>query len=617
MNMPTHLPYPRLFAFALLPLALALPLAPLNAQDVTIGAPVTFIGLDDGQERAPLKLTSSPKPEYPPALRDASISTYDYVIAFSPTARDAITGEIFASPAWAAVSVLGRSTRAEIEYPCLTALRDWQWEAGKNDPRQAWVAILFNPASAVPSPDSKKKKDGAPRLLDVVPVFVPDADYIPPGERLAQADVTVGVAGEIKDVKIVSPDQFASQNATAITGAVSKWKFAPARANGRAIEATVRVPVLLLPALPAGKPAPAHITLLKVLKQADAVYPKDMSDSGEVSKVTLEFALDKKGRPQNPVVVLSPNAAFDKPALDTISQYRFALPPPGKPDSLGNICAKPDDARWQYELIFTPRRMVERAFHAEQRTVYDSDCGVFTASQASAPIVGTIATVSGTATIEGQNITSPVLAPKNVKTVTPVYPYELLVRNVTGSATVRVPCNTGWPDVCPEIIRNSYKNLGYALAAAARYYTSEPKLWNGKPVAGMLTIKFDFNPANPDLHLTPKTMQLLADETQNPGKIIPEDKLDSPLNYRQTQIPNPASLPLYVNGELKGVTIVEFLVDETGRVHLPRIIQTNMPEIAYILMQGISMRAYDPPMQNGKPVVARAREEVNFDAVKK
>jgi len=31
-------------------------------------------------------------------------------------------------------------------------------------------------------------------------------------------------------------------------------------------------------------------------------------------------------------------------------------------------------------------------------------------------------------------------------------------------------------------------------------------------------------------------------------------------------------------------------------------------------MQEISLRTYDPPLQNGKPVVARAREKVVFDA---
>ena len=118
-----------------------------------------------------------------------------------------------------------------------------------------------------------------------------------------------------------------------------------------------------------------------------------------------------------------------------------------------------------------------------------------------------------------------------------------------------------------------------------------------------------FNPANPDLQLLPKTMQLLADETQNPAIIIPEDKLDSPLIFRR----NSSLAALWVSADLKGTATIEFLVDETGRVHLPRIIQTKNPEAAHILMQEVSLRTYDPPLLNGTPVTARARETINFD----
>jgi len=86
-------PNPRLSVFAVLTygLVLALPATLLNAQDVSIGTPVTFTGLDDGQNRAPLKLKYSPKPEYPDSWVKAN--TYGYAIVFSPSDYDKAHGK--------------------------------------------------------------------------------------------------------------------------------------------------------------------------------------------------------------------------------------------------------------------------------------------------------------------------------------------------------------------------------------------------------------------------------------------------------------------------------------------------------------------------------------------
>ena len=661
------------------PLALALSAAPLVAQDVTIGAPVTFAGLDVGKNSIPLKLKSSSKPKYPAALRDTN--TYGYAIAFSPTQKDKDKGEIAARVA-ARLSYRGNTTHKEIESVCHDGLRYWEWEGvdNKNDPRQAWVAILFNPASAS---DSKKKKDAAPRLLDVVPVFLPTAK-ISSKDRVAQADVTVGASGEIKSVKLTSPNTLASQNETAITDAVSKWKIAPARANGIPTEATITVPVLLLPDpsmqttdRPTGTTArsttrttshspktsaPATtktnstgITQLTPTKEAAADYPKSAGDAiGRTAKVTIEFTLDDKGRPKNPTVVLSPNKQFDAPALKAIGQYRFEKPDPSKPDSLGNTYAKLSDARWQYVVNFrkplTTRsgggfdgNAADLALIAPKdwdglnldvtASGYGNVSPTSSAGRASRagrpssmpmpmpmpnprlppPLDGLVSSETPT---NGQNISCPVLAPESVETVAPVYPYQLLKTNVTGRATVRMPCNAILLVAAPDIIDATQKSFGLALAAAMRFYKVTTKRVMGTRTSAMITATFDFTPANPELHLPEKTLQLLADETNNPTKIIPEDKLDKRLKI-QAPAPTPSkifSTPL--NPKSKGTTIIEFLVDETGRVHLPRIVLTEVPEAAYLLMQQISMRTYDPPMQNGHPVVARAREKVIFDATR-
>jgi len=648
-------PNSRLFALAVITvgLGLALPAARLNAQDVTIGTPVTFAGLDDGQNRVPLKLKYSPKPEYPDSWVKAN--TYGYAIVFSPSDYDKAHGKTTALETELASVPTRNTTNIQIVYSCIKVRGNWRWDAKQNDPRQAWVAILFNPASASAS---KTKKDAAPRLLDVVPAFVPSASQDPGIYQVAKADVTVGVSGGIKDVKLTKPGKFALKNEAAVMAAVSKWKIAPARANGIPIEATINVPVLFLPdsltdetkgrdvarAQHPNSQSDSPVQLVPT-KEVATVYPKSAEAViGESANVTLEFTLDDKGRPQNPVVVLSPNKNLDEPALKAIRAYSFATPDPSMPDSLGNTYAKSSEARWQYVVCFwrpstdtsdltdaalsmsshllPPPTSDYSAYGSDYiRSSYGFDYGSSALGVGYA--YGFVDSINWAQVNEhdkaeglpkGRNIDRPVLAPKSVKTVAPVYPYELLKGNVTGKATVREVCALGNARAIPEIIGASKKEFGLALEAAVRFYTVTPGSLQGRPADTMLNATVDFDPANPDLQLTPQTLQLLADETNNPSKIISEDKLDWPLKFHE----NSSKIPkAYINAKPEGTTIIEFLVDETGCVHLPRIIKTAVPEFAYVLMQRISMRVYDPPMRNGKPVVARAREEVNLNAMRK
>jgi len=543
---------------------LAFVAAPLSAQDITVGAPVTFAGLDDGQNREPLTLKSKPRLRYPAAWRDANF--YEYAILFSPSAR---------STELSRNTNLSRHNDLNISNVTHRALDDewdvnWKWETAArdmNDPRRAWVAIIFNPASA-----SASKKNAAPRLLDLAPVFLPDTTFVDLENRVARADITVGAAGEIKGVKITSTGRFAQEREAAVAQAVSKWKIAPARNNGAPVEATINVPILFLAGGHSKVRKTETRTMLTPIKQADTVYPKTLKNRQLYGHVTLEFALDDKGRPLNPVVVLSYNKEFNAPALDAIRKYRFEKPSPDKPDSLGDIHENPSDARWQYDVNFKLPRP----------------------------------------SVKGQNVLRPVMPPEKVDPVAPVYPYEMLKAGITGSATVNMPCSTGWSgDGRPDIIDASQESFGYALAAAVRFYKIKTKPFMGKTAAAMLIATFDFNPANPELRLSEKTKQLLADETNAPEKIISEDKLDKRLKIRKA-MPN-AKKTFNINDVLKGTTVIEFLVDETGLVHLPRIVMTETPEAAYLLMQQISMRTYDPPMQNGRPVVARAREKAIFN----
>lgn len=575
---------------------LALPVR-LIAQDVTICAPVTYTAIEDDED-VPLKLKKSPKPAYPAALRKSD--TYGYTIMFSPAEADTEAIRKKIPPAY-----LLKSTDNAFRIEMRRVAQNWKWDPeyqNEDDGRRAWVVIIFNPANA-----SASKKDASPRLLDVRPVILPHDARMGANDLVAWSLLTISPSGEIKSFEITSNSPVAEKYENEIKDCLSTWKIAPARAKGVPIEATIQVPLLLMARLPMPPSEASRTTKLIPAKFVDTVYPENLEGLNVRGTAIVEFTLDEKGRPQAPAVLISDNENFDAPAIDAILKYRFELPPRGKPDSRGKAYASLQDARWQYELRFAPP--IVSAVRGPAIDIMPSQA-ILTPS-------GNLITMPNQAIIRartelrskanpvasGRNVTSPVLEAESVKTVTPVYPYALLTKGVTGSATVRIQTLPSGTITRVQIIESSHEDFGNALLAAARHFTLTPARYKGSPTSTIATISFDFHPENPDLKFSPEAQAMLNADGNHANDIATDDKLDAPLKIKKS-----AALQSFRHALLPpGRATIEFLVDKTGRVQLPRIVQTLAPEAAFAAMQEISMRVYEPPMQQGKPVTVRTQ----------
>lgn len=624
-------------------LMLCLPALPqrTGAQEITVGTPVTYDASDDDDLNTPAEpivLKKSPAPKCPKELRKSA--NYEYAFVCSPTERDA---ERISKGA-------GIFHRVEYTNKALTAsslpeLRDWKWVPEypeDHDPRRAWAPIIFNPAEA-----SESGKNTAPRLLEVHPVIARQGIIHPSRPRgvklsseqfrsdtLLGATLTIGTDGEIKKAEIDTGNPNAERYESEIHETLARWKFAPARENGIAVEATIKVPVLLIPSLPKLAPDHLRVTTLRAVKEVNTAYPKELKDAGIMGFAVVEFTLDAKGRPQNPVVISMDSKYFEKPALNAIRKYRFEIPNPNSSDTLGRAYTSLADARWQYELGFAPSRIIShtnaesfmsgegyyRVTTHEGTSISGMNQGpgnslmtpggvrVNPSSGIIRPVLPAVMRVKIDHPLsKGRNVFRPVLPPENVKPVAPVYPYSFLQQNLAGKATVRVQFGPNQNIMNLAIIEATHGGFAQALAAALCYYTITPARYKNKDYVSTLTVSFDFDPDNAE-QLPPETKRLLDIEQQTPSQIIPSGKLDAPLKLiDKAFIPSrrAATLP-------QGDAIIEFLVDEQGRARLPRVVQTLTPEAAFIFMQEISMRTYEPPMQNGKPVIARVREMLEF-----
>ncbi len=88
-------------------------------------------------------------------------------------------------------------------------------------------------------------------------------------------------------------------------------------------------------------------------------------------------------------------------------------------------------------------------------------------------------------------------------------------------------------------------------------------------------------------------------------------KLDLPVKVVSQRTP---VFPLSVQSRLtQGQAKLEFLIDEEGRVRLPRIVTAADPAFGYAAIQAVSAWRFEPPKASGKPVVARVRLPFEFN----
>jgi TonB family protein len=61
-----------------------------------------------------------------------------------------------------------------------------------------------------------------------------------------------------------------------------------------------------------------------------------------------------------------------------------------------------------------------------------------------------------------------------------------------------------------------------------------------------------------------------------------------------------------------GKVVVEFVVDKTGRVMLPRIVSASGLGFGYAAVQAIATWRFEPPTSGGNPTMARAQVPFAF-----
>jgi TonB family protein len=528
-------------------------------QDVIVGDPV-WSGNEPKPEVMP-QFVQRPTPQFPDEMRNTDEINYAIVHIQSDPG-----GKVLETHSAATSSFFGKGDDLNQDLWLKAARR-----GGQPIGAEFWFPEIFNPAAA-----GKTSRNSSPRLLSVTQVLVPPKLLLhTTGHAIVQVRLEVSSEGRVTgttvdpaaDPAVVQP----------IQDACARWSFAPARKEGQPVAARVHLAVVV-EARPDGYMVAGKITPPKIVRQVPPEYPPALRRNHVTGTVVVAFEVDESGTVRHPVVESSTNRGFEEAAILAVRQWKFQ--PALK-------AGQPVSMELKVPLEFNSPDFGWR------------DGSEVTGSSEKMP--------------PGFRYDTP---PHTLLNALPVYPYELLRDNVTGSAQVGFVIGDTGRVIRTLVIKASRPEFGLALAAAVSKYEFEPALLNGKPTQAILNVVQPFSRGlpviYPEWHDTDADRALIERLKAHPDQLIDPAKVEPKPDPHNQVSP---VFPVNLRGRIAhGAATIELLVDEHGVVRVPRVVSATDPEFGYAAAQAVVYWRFDPPTVNGRAVVTHVLVPFEFGA---
>ncbi len=186
----------------------------------------------------------------------------------------------------------------------------------------------------------------------------------------------------------------------------------------------------------------------------------------------------------------------------------------------------------------------------------------------------------------------------------PVYPRELLMRSVTGSAQVTVELDSLGAVKGVTILEATHPEFGAATKAMFENWTFAPAIKAGRAIGVSFRFERGFELNERDNGISDETKEALYRLRSNPEEIYELKSLDSsPKALYQPEAADPRK-PSPDTNEVDTVQI-EFIIDREGGVQLPRIVSATNMDLAWSVATVLPRWLFDVPKVKGKAVFAR------------
>ena len=204
---------------------------------------------------------------------------------------------------------------------------------------------------------------------------------------------------------------------------------------------------------------------------------------------------------------------------------------------------------------------------------------------------------------------------KIIKTHHPIYPPGLNRTGITkGYATIALSVDAKGNLVDYLPIAYTHEDFYRASIDALTRWQFVPASEAGQPraVVTQITITYESSgnviemSVGDDINAQVNRMRS-EDEAFRICKLNELDQIPVPVN-----IVPPGYPEAFLGSQLEGTVTIEFYIDESGEVRLPVVIDQTAGDFAGAAMEAVRQWSFEPPMKNGKPVTALARQKFSF-----
>ncbi|MEO6823281.1 MAG: TonB family protein [Nitrosospira sp.] len=315
---------------------------------------------------------------------------------------------------------------------------------------------------------------------------------------------------------------------------------------------------------------------LEILVEIDPRESDELRERGIKGRVLAKSRITHDGQLRDPVIIESSDPALEKAVIEAILKHRFKPPltKAGKP------------VQHTYHQLFS----FGSADFDERISSY------------------ILPSKTNDLPIEFQYDKPPV-----IKVVAPVvYAFSLRRDDVSGSAKVAVIVDPDGDVREVTILEATHPEFGLATRGMMQCWEFEPATKDGKRTWAIFAFEQKFNGFARSTEINPSTRKILKKIKATSPDLHTSQHLDTlPVALYQPQPPYPYHLK---KKGIEDTVVVQFFIDEEGAVQLPRIFKAENDELAWITLTTVSRWHFEPPLRQGKPVIARVQIPMKFDS---
>lgn len=309
--------------------------------------------------------------------------------------------------------------------------------------------------------------------------------------------------------------------------------------------------------------APAHL-----IHKGPIEYPEALSELAIYGKVIVTFTVTADGTVEKPTVTFAAHPLFVAASLKSLFASKFA------------------PAR--FHGLAVPSQVAETFTFEIQRDVFHEGNHPFKVPAHSPP--------STPAQFQYDE------PPRMTVACDPVYPRELFLKAIGGSADVAFVLGADGRVLAAKVTACTQPEFGAALLAAIETWQFSPPRLNGTPTATLLSRHHHFVPSY-RLIANGDSARAVISALRSGAQLATPDVLDTPL--RRLYEVSPQYPRQFEAKRIAGEATVQVVIDRDGAVCFPSVISATQPEFGWAAMTAVQQWYYDPPRKNKQPTYVR------------